>query len=334
VNRTDLGEYALVVGGVALAVVLVAVLVAAAGGGPATIDADTDANTSAPPPEYAPDAVVAEPLESTGEVTVPESLRAGAGDGKTVIIDSASRAEIEDIQPLVVALVRAGHEVRFRDQPLQQSLADADAYLRIDPGVELSPRNVEAVREFTDEGGRVLLIGEPNRIRISQSAFSASITTQRTEMTTLASEYGIVFGTRYLYDTTTNDGNFKNVLAEPTDASAAPSLDRVALYTATRVQARDGQVILRTPPSTKLSNAGPADRYPVAVRTGNVLALGDKTLLENGRHNVADNDAFISYVLAFTLSGDREPGPELPSPTPTPTATPTPTPANNSSAGA
>ena len=330
-NRTDLGEYALVVGGVALAVVLVAVLVAAAGGGPATIDADTDANTSAPPPEYEPDAVVAEPLESTGTVTVPESLRAGDGDGKTIIIDSSSRVEREDIQPLVVALVRAGHEVRFREQTLQQSLEGADAYLRIDPGVETSPRDVEAVREFTDEGGRVLLIGEPNRIRISQSAFSASITTRRTRMTSLASEYGIVFGTRYLYDTTTNDGNFKNVLAEPTDASDAPSLDRVALYTATRVQARGGQVILRTPASTKLSNAGEAERYPVAIRKGNVLALGDKTLLESGRHNVADNDAFISYVLAFTLSGDREQSPETPTPTPTPTATPTPT--NNSTAG-
>lgn len=329
-NRTDVGEYALVVGGVALAVVLVAVLVAGVGGGPATIDADADTNTSAPPPEYEPDAVVAEPLESTGEVTVPESLRAGEAEAKTVIIDSASRVRTEDVQPLIVALVRAGHDVRFREQTLEQSLEDADAYLRIDPGVELSQREVEAVREFTDEGGRVVMIGEPNRIRISQSAFSASIVTQRTSMTPLASEYGIVFGTRYLYDTTTNDGNFKNVLAEPTDSSAAPSLDRVALYTATRVQARGGQVILRTPPSTKLSNAGPADRYPVAVRKDNVLALGDKTLLENGRHNVADNDAFISYVLEFTLSGDRERAPETPTPTPTPTQTPT----NNSSTGA
>lgn len=336
-NPREYATYALVVVAVALVVVVAAVAGAALfGGGAGTVDADADPATDEPPAEYAPESVIAEPIESTGEVTVPESLRAGDAEAKTVVIDTESRVESEDIQPLMAALIHAGHEVRFRQQDLEASLAGADAYLRIDPGIDLDASEVDAVRNFTDAGGRVLLVGEPNRVRISTGLFSSSTSVVRTEMTGLASEYGIVFDTRYLYDTETNDGNFKSVLAEPTDRDAAPDLDRVALYTATSVEARGGQVLLRTPPTTELSNGGPAERYPVAVRTGNVLALGDKTLMTAGRHNVADNEAFLQYVLGFVLSGDRSepatPPPEpsgtpaeTPTETPTPTAAPTPT---------
>lgn len=305
-NADDAVRYVGVVAGVALVVVVAAVvgssLVAPT---PQTVDAGGDVETAEPPPEYAPDNVVVTPIESSGRVTVSDDRRAREVGAKTVVIDTDSRVEIEDVRPLVAALVRAGHDVRFSGESLDEALAEADAYVRIDPGTDLDAAEIETLREFTDDGGRMLLVGEPNRVRVSQSAFSASVTTQRTDMSNLASEYGIVFGTRYLYDTTTNDGNFKNVLASPTDAAAAPDLDRVAMYTAARVEVRGGQVLLRTPRTTELSNAGEAGRYGVAVRKGNVVALGDKTLLGDGRFNVADNEVFIGEVAGFLAGGDR-----------------------------
>jgi hypothetical protein len=295
-----------VVGGVALLVVFAAVIGASVVGAP-TVDASEDTNTEEPPAEYQPDAVVAEPIASEGTVSVPESARASEVGQKVVVISSDSRAEPSDLRPLVAALVRAGHEVRFADTSLQSSLDGADAFLRIDPRSELSSSGVEAVRDFTDEGGRVIMVGEPARIRITQTGLFASLTTQRSQTTALAAEYGIVFGDRYLYDTAQNDGNFKNVLASGTNADTAPDVDQVALYTATRIEARGGTAVLRTSDTTELSGDGPADSYPVAVRKDNVVAVGDKTFMQSGRHNVGDNEAFISYLLGFALSGDRGP---------------------------
>ncbi|MFB6117040.1 hypothetical protein [Halosegnis sp.] len=333
-DRRDAGSDAAasvaVVVGVALVVVAAAVVGASALGatsGP-TVDASEDTNHEQPPAEYEPDAVIADEIPSEGSVAVSESLQASETSSKVIVFDG--RVEPSDVRPLVVALTRAGHEVRFASAGLRSSLEEADAYVRVDPSDELSDGEVEAVREFTDDGGRVVLIGEPDRIRITQTGFFASLTTQQTRMTSLAGEYGIVFGTRYLYDTTTNDGNFKNVLAGATDAETAPDVDRVAMYTAARIDARGGQVVLRTMETTELSGGGAAEAYPVAVRKNNVLAVGDKTFLEGGRHNVADNEAFIGYLADFLVSGDR--GPSFPEETAT--ATPTPAEGGNQTATA
>lgn len=307
-----------------------------AGGGP-TFDADTDANTTGPPSEYRPESVILQPIPARGSVQVDQSYHADGNttDRKVVLIDQASRVRQEEVRPLFLALTAAGHEVRYVSGNLNESLQSADAYVRIDPGQSLSRGEIAGVRNFTENGGRVLLVAEPNRIEVSVSLFTTSLTIVRTAMVELAAEYGIVFGNRYLYDTTTNDGNFKNVLARPTNASTAPDLGRVAFYTATRIDSRNGTVLLRTPPTTRLSDDGAARRYPIAVRTGNVLALGDGTFLHEGRHNVADNEAFVGYVVEFLVSGDRgqsadsepEPEPEPETADGTETATPTATPA-------
>lgn len=316
-NAEDAIRYVGVVAGVALLVVLVAVIGASlVASPPQTIDAGDDVSTAEPPAEYAPDAVAVTPIESTGQVRVSDEFRAREVGAKTILIDTDSRVETEDVRPLVAALVRAGHDVRFTGDSLDEALPGADAYVRIDPGTDLSPEEIESLREFTRDGGRLLIVAEPNRIRISQSLFSASLTTQRTEMSNLASEYGIIFGTRYLYDTTSNDGNFKNVLTSPTDAEAAPDLDRVAMYTATRVEVRGGQVLLRTPRTAKLSSGGEPSRYAVAARKGNVLALGDKTLLGGSHYNVADNEIFISEVADFLVGSERTGAPSTDTPTP------------------
>ncbi len=323
-----------VVVGAALFVVAAAAFGATVFDAPAPYDTDTDAADDRPPGEYRPASVVAEPIPARGRVTVNRSLYArNASDRKLVVVDSASRVLQEDVRQLRLALVRAGHDVRTTDD-LDDALREADAYVRIDPGVSLSAEEVDAVRNFTDRGGRVLLVAEPNHVEVSTGVFTTSLTVRRTAMVDLAAEYDIVFGNRYLYDTTTNDGNFRHVLARPTNAATAPDLDRVALYTATRVQARNATVLLRTPPTTHLSNAGAASQYPVAVRSGNVVALGDGTFIQEGRHAVADNEALVGYVAEFLVSGDARPPPEPAAEPPPENATATPegtatTPAGN-----
>lgn len=333
---------AAVVVGAALLVVVAAVAGAVVidGATTRTISADEDEPTDGAPVEFAPSVVVAEPIPSTGEVTINESLYAeSVGERRVVVIERGNTVDRERVRVFVRAVVRAGHRVRMRDgDPLESALEGADAYVRVDPDNALSEAEIDAVRNFTEQGGRVLILGEPNRKRIVLSLFGASISEIRTRTTGLAAEFGIVFESRYLYDTKRNDGNFKNVLARPTSATDAPDLDRVAFDTATAVTVRSGinvsrnatangnatgnatangnatnasapvpsgRVILRTLPSARLDNGGVQAAYPVAVRTEHVLAVGDTSFMAAGRHNIADNERLLGYMVEFALRGDR-----------------------------
>lgn len=278
-------------------------------GGPGATRSVADGpNPDQPPAEFSPDNVNPDRLAIGGQASVADSLSVGGGmdEPKEIVIARASRAQQEQIRQLVLVLVQAGHQVTFaNDDELETALAGADAYVRIDPGNELSEDQVAEVRELTDQGGRVLMVAEPNRKSVSASLLSVSIVTTRTEMTRLGREYGLVFGNRYLYDTTTNDGNYRHILARPT--AAGPSgTDTVAMYTAAAVQYREGTPVLETPETTRRSDDNVARQWPVAVQTagGSVLAVGDKSFIETGRHSVAGNEQFIGYMAEFLLGGD------------------------------
>lgn len=79
----------------------------------------------------------------------------------------------------------------------------------------------------------------------------------------------------------------------------------MALYTATTVSAPDGTRLLVTPETTRLSANSDARRRPVAVRDGNVLAVGDTTFLQEGKHVVVDNERLVATITQFAAASNR-----------------------------
>jgi hypothetical protein len=86
-----------------------------------------------------------------------------------------------------------------------------------------------------------------------------------------------------------NDGNYKNVLVEPTDGEAFAGVERMAMYTAAEVHSREGRPVLFTTDGTRETGTNRTGRFAVAAVDGNVLAMGDSTFLGAARYNVADN---------------------------------------------
>ncbi|WP_338737689.1 DUF4350 domain-containing protein [Haloplanus salilacus] len=325
---------------VAVLVVTVVVVVAVAGAGPVLIQDAEDGDGSDTPanPEYDPATVAPDAIEATGDIDADPA--ADADDSGTVLIDRghANRFSRTDIEPIVDALVRQGYDVEFyNDGNLEAYLEDADAFLVVDPGQEYLTGDVDDVRAFTRNGGRLVMVGEPDRTAVSTGLLGSSITTQESRLTTLASNYGMSVDTQYLYNQEHSDGTFKHVLARPTGAGGVDDVDRLAMYTAAAVTADDGTVLARSAPNTHKSGSdGESGEYPVAVRSNNALLVGDKTFMRSDRYNVADNEEFLAYLVEFMIEGDHgtasagpdggsesDPEPE-PTPTPTPTATPTP----------
>jgi hypothetical protein len=294
---------------VVVLVLTVAVVLAAVAGGSTVLRGDG----GAPPlenPEYDPATVALDPLAANG--TVEPAPDAGVGEAGTVLIDRGHGNNFDraDIAVLVDALVRQGWHVEFyTGGDLAVALEDADAFLVIDPGREYQPGDVDDVRQFTGNGGHLVMVGEPDRTAVVSSGFFGSaIQLQESRLTTLASRYRMSVDTQYLYNQEHADGTFKHVLARSTGEGDLDDVETAAFYTAAAVTARDGTVLMRSAPNTYKSGSDEVTgEFPVVVRRGNALLLGDSTFLRGDRFNVADNEHLIAYLVEFMVEGEHEP---------------------------
>jgi hypothetical protein len=290
---------------VAVAGLVAVVIVAAA----FAIPAATDSSTEPEPldtPEYDAEALAATPIPAEGEIEADGSVGNRAG---VVVVDvsHSNRVSRAELAPLVEELTSIGYGIRFYegDQTLDQELSNVNAFLVVDPAQEFDRDEIDSVRDFTDDGGHLLMVGEPNRKRISASLFGTSITEQESALTTLAARYDMSLGTSYLYNLETNGGNYKHITARPTPESEL-EFDSVTMFTAAAVHARRGTVLLRATADTHEAGIDGTSRFPVAVHreNENAVLLGDSTFLHADRFNVGDNEQFAAFLVEFLISGN------------------------------
>lgn len=291
-----------------LALVLAAGVVVgiAAGGAMFANDGRTSSDESLAIPEYQPENVTTDYIPAEGEIAPSRDATVGSG---TVVIDAAhgNRFDRATIEPLIRGLTRVGYDVEIhRTGDLAVALDDAKAFVVIDPNQEYRSGDVDDVRRFTGQGGRLLVVGEPDRVSVSASLFGSSISTQDSALTTLGSAYGTSVGTAYLYNQESADANYKHITARPTDAAGLDGIEQTTMYTAGAVRMRGGDVLLRSAPRTAESSTDDEQgRYPVAAQRNDVVVLGDKSFMRADRYRVADNEAFVTYLVEFLASGDR-----------------------------
>jgi hypothetical protein len=290
--------------------VLTAVVVVGVVAGPSLMERENErGGERLENPEYDPDTVVPEQPPARG--TIDPDPDPGADENGTVLIDRGhgNRFTRADIEPVVDALVRQGYEIEFYTEgDMATHLEDADAFLVIDPSEEYLPGDVNDIRSFTANGGRLVMVGEPDRITVSANLFGTSLQTTESRLTTLASAYGMAIDTRYLYNQENADGTYKHVIVRAAEDGKVDDVERGVMYTPAAVTARDGTVLLRAAPAThKSSTDEVTGEYPVAVRTENTLLLGDTTMMGANRYNVADNEQILAHVVEFLIEGDHQP---------------------------
>jgi hypothetical protein len=339
-------EYAVAVG--AFLVVLAGIVGAAGLAGTVTGGGDDGQGVSRPAvdtPQYG--SVDATPVPQEGRIELD-----AATSGKTVLVDTVHENAVTDaeLQPLVDALVRNGHEVRFTSQAtrnLNASLREADALLVVNPVRRYSADQVAGVRAFAEAGGRVVVLSDPPATRVTGGLLSVSVERVGGKTTSLASPLGVAVGSSGLYHTTENANNYEDVYATPGEGPLAAGVDRVVLREATPViHGPDGTTALSTVEGTTLSSTRRSDTFAVAATNGNVTAVGDSDFLAASNVYDADNEAFAGNVADFLVTGDKAAGaPATPQPpggptgpvgpgVPTPPGGAAPTPPNGSVAAA
>jgi len=276
---------------------------ATANGGGATVSEPLTVDS------HQPDAILADAPAETGDLSVTDE----AGQ-KHVVVDAAHGNDLdrESIAPAIEALTAAGHTVSFhredRETTLNESLRAADAFVVLSPERTYTASERAGLQAFADAGGRVLLAGEPP----SQGVAIASLLglpgeTSAAPMTGLASSFGFAFGDGYVYDLESYDNNYRNVYAAPTGgASVGGDADQVTVHEATTV--RGGTPLLETVETAKLSNDREAGSYAIASRNEDVVAIGDASVVNREWVQRNDNEVFVSGLLDFLVTGEKEPG--------------------------
>ena len=271
---------------------------------------------SPPQPEFEtfdPDRTVTEGLPSTGTIE-PEPPVVPAGG--TVVID-AEGADRSRLGPLSEAISKANHDVEYDPDRLESAIDGADALVIVDPDTDYSEDELDAIEAFADEGGRVVIFGNPNRFEVTGGALGASLAERESDLRGLGERFDLYFDTRYVYDQERNDGNYRHVVAAPpenaslTDGNGSVGdAESVVLYTPTEVRSTaDADPVLVTGPNARTADSDTQREHTLAVRDGNVLAVGDARFIAADRYNVGDNDEFLAGVVEFLVSGDRDAGP-------------------------
>jgi hypothetical protein len=289
---------------VAVAVVVVVVVVAAAAVG-ATFERQPSPSTT-DHSEYQPDETLAQPLDANGSLDVDNSL--GGGRGKVLIDQSHSnRFNLDDIAPMVRALTQAGYEVElYTGGDLETELQGADAFVVINPAVKFGDSGNDAVRRFTENGGRLLVLAEPTTKAVTGGFLSTAIGDRESRVTSLLAQYGMGVSTNYLYNQQRNDGNYKRIVVESAPNDQLPGVSQGAFYTSASVHGVNAQRVLLAAPDTRTGGTTQRDgRKTVAMRKGNVLVFGDSTFITTDYHNVGDNEVTMTYIVEFLISGEK-----------------------------
>jgi hypothetical protein len=267
---------------------------------------------------------IAELDESEIEVSLPEyrsiADTAVEGAGRVVIdVGHDNNLEVDDLTPLRDRLVARGANVEEYDgytTALDAQLRGAVALVVAAPTYLFADWEVEAVVDFVEKGGRILLAADPTRpvappgeeydvdlyeVLYPESAIPA--------MNSLADSLGVVYFDDYIYNLVDNEGNYRNVslsLGE-SDPTLTEGVEKVILFASHSLRS-EGQVLLTGDANTESSlRTGESDLAAgVLSAEGNTLALGDLTFLTAPYHTMGDNDRFLSNVADWLLSAERQ----------------------------
>jgi hypothetical protein len=187
-----------------------------------------------------------------------------------------------------------------RSADLAQHLRNAVGLIVVDSQLSWTELEQQVVDDFVEDGGRLLLISDPNM-------YGAQVNT----LNDLATQFGLVFESGYLYDTTDNDDLFIHI---PAIVVAEVEEEKPTLYTY-GARSVSGQIlpILQTNGTTFSSYSADLTNFTLLGTANpelqphfaNVMALGDFDVLTDPFIERHDNRQILSYIVDFFAEGRR-----------------------------
>jgi hypothetical protein len=237
----------------------------------------------------------------------------------TVLIDMAHNNlfSLSEIEPLTHFLENDGAhlDTYSGSTSLADELKHADSLVVVAPLQPFTPPEMDAVSHFIDQGGRLLVITDPTRNSLSGSSGAASSTTTVGQVNIsgvdvanlLLAPFGIDFNNDYVYNLTSNEGNFRNVIYKQfAQDPLTKEISQVVFYSTHSITTSQ-VALIRGDQSTlsSLTDQGGGLAVAAVASHDQVLALGNLTFLINPYNQVADNSKFIKNVSDFLVGSKK-----------------------------
>jgi len=274
----------------------------------------------------APDQILIPPFS---EITVPGLPDQGETTSSTkpdlqgrpvVLIDTShsNRFDVAELDTLTRQLSARGASIQLLDSNasfdslgLEGRLKFASAYIVVSPFEPFSAPEVEAVKRFVEQDGRLLVILDPTRS--SSDSFGFDDLSDGVDITVanqLLEPLDLVFSDDYLYDLVENEGNFRNVFFESFNENPlTEGLDIVTMYAARSVFTETGTPLILGGETvfSSITDTGGGHSVAAASPDFRALALGDLTFMQPPYDGVTDNRQLIENLADFLITGVREP---------------------------
>ncbi|MFN2165557.1 MAG: DUF4350 domain-containing protein, partial [Anaerolineae bacterium] len=195
------------------------------------------------------------------------------------------------------------------DSDLPALLRHARALIIISPGEDWTAGEIEQVTRFVDKGGRLLMVTDPSRFDYlyDEWDYFVGLDHDVTHLNDLAARFGLLFEDDYLYNTSENEGNFRNIkLQEFAGGDLFEGVEQLVFYASHSI-VTEQEPLITTHGETRSSDSewnGPRTVAALAAE-GSVLALGDLTFLTEPYNTVYDNDRFLANIADWLGAGQR-----------------------------
>ncbi len=233
-----------------------------------------------------------------------------AGHGQVVVDWSHNNLlSPAELNALTTRLMARGMSIldTTSSDDLAQALRSAAALVVINPGEPFSVREIDAVRRFVEKGGHLLLVADPTRYTLVETAYDYEFFLSARLLNPLAQAFGLTYEEDFLYNVVKNEGNYQNIILQRfQETPLTAGLSEVAFYSTHSIHSSDGGVIL-TDGETRSSTDELNHDLAVAALAGadRVLALGDLTFMTGGYAGVLDNGRLISNITDFLAGAER-----------------------------
>ena len=215
-----------------------------------------------------------------------------------LLIDAAHRNNFghSELNVLLSRVSARGYSSSFYDADSRGSLADelsqADAFLVILPVAWFSPDEIAAVLKFVEDGGKVLLVGDPGRFF---------------HMNDLSEPLGVFFQPDFLYNLDEYDSNFREIFVRDFEADPITTgVSEVAFYYAGSLQSAGPGLAYTGGQTTSSISEVNEPHSPIAIGGHrNVLAVYDWTFMIPPYSGVKDNARMVSNIADFLTESDR-----------------------------
>jgi hypothetical protein len=244
----------------------------------------------------------------------PYTDRVSAVSPGTTLLDlaHANRVRMSELNVLQARLASRGQllEPIAEAGDLARKLRYAESLVIISPGQDWTPQEIDQVLRFVEKGGRLLLVTDPTRFVVLYDEFDQylGLDHDAPHINDLAARFGLTFQADYLYNTSDNAGNYRNIrLSSFASHPLTRGLNELVFYAAHSIRAEEPALIAASG-ETRSSTSEVDQELTVGLLAadGAVLALGDLTFLTEPHNAVYDNDRFVANIADFLSDAQRE----------------------------